>query len=310
VPTLTEEDVRSYMRAGWVASRVKERAAKEVKPGVRVVDIANSLESYIVELGGMPAFPVNISINSEAAHRTAYLGEESVIPEESVVKVDVGVHVNGFIADTAITLDFSGRMAQLVEAVNDALEKALKHVKPGVRVSDVGALIERTIRSRGFKVVRNLSGHSLDRYVVHAGETVPNYREALNLSRFKTSSAYAIEPFASTGRGLVSSEKRVYIYAVRRVDIEQGVHELRVLEEVYRRVRTLPFTERWFPELVSELGLQEFRKTLLELAKQGYLIAYPVLSDVPGSYVAQAEETVLILDDGSTLVITSKEIHG
>jgi len=309
MPTLTEEDIRSYIRAGWIASRVKERAAKEVKPGARMLDIANSLESYIVELGGMPAFPVNISINSEAAHRTAYLGEESVIPEESVVKVDIGVHVNGFIADTAITLDFSGRMAQLVEAVNDALEKALKHVKPGVRVSDVGALIERAIRSKGFKVVRNLSGHSLDRYVVHAGETVPNYRETLNLSRFRTSSAYAIEPFASTGRGLVSSEKRVYIYAVRRVDIEQGAREVRVLEKVHRKVRTLPFTERWFPELVSELGLQGFRETLSELVKRGYLIAYPVLSDVPGSYVAQAEETVLILDDGSTLVITSKGIR-
>jgi methionyl aminopeptidase len=309
MPTLTEEDIRSYIRAGWIASRVKERAAKEVKPGARMLDVANSLESYIVELGGMPAFPVNISINSEAAHRTAYLGEESIIPEESVVKVDIGVHVNGFIADTAITLDFSGRMAQLVEAVNDALEKALKYVKPGVRVSDVGALIERAIRSKGFKVVRNLSGHSLDRYVVHAGETIPNYRETLNLSRFRTSSAYAIEPFASTGRGLVSSEKRVYIYAVRRVDIEQGAREVCVLENVYMKVRTLPFTERWFPELVSELGLQGFRETLSELVKQGYLIAYPVLSDVPGSYVAQAEETVLILDDGSTLVITSKGIR-
>jgi len=309
MPVLAEEDVRSYIRAGWIASRVKERASKEVRPGAKVLDIANSLESYIVELGGMPAFPVNISINFEAAHRTAYLGEESVIPEESVVKVDIGVHVNGFIADTAITLDFSGRMAQLVEAVNDALERALKHVRPGVRVSDVGALIERAIRSRGFKVVKNLSGHSLDRYVVHAGETVPNYRETLNLSRFRTSAAYAIEPFASTGRGLVSSERRVYIYAVRRLDVEQGTREARIIEEIYRKVRTLPFTERWFPELVSELGLHGFRGVLSELARRGYLIAYPVLSDVPGSFVAQAEETVLILDDGSTLVITSKESY-
>jgi len=310
MPTLAEEDVRSYVRAGWIASRVKERAAREVKPGARVLDVASSLESYIVELGGMPAFPVNISINSEAAHRTAYLGEESVVPEGSVVKIDIGVHVNGFIADTAITLDFSGRMAGLVEAVNEALEKALRHVKPGVRVSDVGALIERTIRSRGFKVVRNLSGHSLDRYVVHAGETVPNYRETLNLSRFRTPAAYGIEPLASTGRGIVSSERRVYIYAVRRLGVEQGTLEARVIGEVYRKVKTLPFTERWFPELVSELGLQSFRGVLSELARRGYLVAYPVLSDTPGSYVAQAEETVLILDDGSTIVITSGESYG
>jgi methionyl aminopeptidase len=307
MPTLSEEDVRSYVRAGWIASRVKERAAKEVRPGVRVLDVVNLLENYIVELGGAPAFPVNISINSEAAHRTAYVGEDSVIPEESVVKVDIGVHVNGFIADTAITLDFSGRMTRLVEAVNDALERALKYVKPGVRVSDVGALIERSIRSRGFKVVKNLSGHSLDRYVVHAGETVPNYRETLNLARFRTSVAYAIEPFASTGRGLVSSERRVYIYAVRRLDVEQGEREAQVVRRVYERVKTLPFTERWFPELISELSLQNFRGILSELARRGYLVAYPVLSDIPGSYVAQAEETVLILNDSSTLVITSKE---
>ncbi|MEM4621222.1 MAG: type II methionyl aminopeptidase [Sulfolobales archaeon] len=303
---MDESVVRKYLTAGDIAERVKRRAEREVKPGVRLLDLVSTLESYVVELGGRPAFPVNVSVDHEAAHRTPYADEESTIPEDSVVKVDVGVHVDGFIADTAITVALSEKHRDLVEAAREALEKALSFVRPGVRASEVGAVIERTVRSRGFKVVRNLSGHSLAEYTIHAGETIPNYRDPLNFSRLKPGVAYAIEPFATTGSGVVHSEKRVSIYAVKPSTVYRNTSEEQLIEAITKKVRTLPFTERWFPELVALLGLERLRETLKTLSKKNYLISYPVLSDTPGSYVAQFEETVLILSDKSVIVTTSK----
>jgi len=134
-----------------------------VKPGVKLEEVAEKVESYIRELGGQPAFPLNISINEVAAHRTPMIGDDEVIPEESVVKVDIGVHFNGYIADTAVTLVFNDKYNKLAEAAADALEKALLAVGPGVRFSKVGAVIETTIKKHGYKAIKNLSGHSLDR---------------------------------------------------------------------------------------------------------------------------------------------------
>lgn len=305
---MEESVVRKYIAAGEIAERVKERAEREAKPGVKILSLVASLESYIVELGGRPAFPVNVSVNNEAAHRTAYMDDESVLPDDGVVKIDIGVHVDGYIADTAVTVSFSESHQKLVDAAREALERALRCVRPGVRASEIGSVVERAVREKGFRVVKNLSGHSLARYVVHAGDTIPNYRDPLNLSRLRPGVAYAIEPFATTGRGVVESERRVSIYSVRPSARLESAPEGHLLSLILERVRTLPFSERWFPEVAAMLGLERFRRTLESLSRQGYLISYPVLSDVPGSYVAQFEETVLMLDDGSVIVTTSRRV--
>ncbi len=307
-PGLDESVVRKYIEAGRIAERVKERAEREARPGAKLLSLVATLENYIVELGGRPAFPVNVSIDYEAAHRTAYIDDESVLPEDGVVKVDVGVHVDGYIADTAITVSFSEKHQKLVDSAREALEAALRHVKPGVRVSEVGSVIEKVIRGRGFKVVKNLSGHSLAEYMIHAGDTIPNYRDPLNFSRFRPGTAYAIEPFATTGRGVVGSERRVGIYSIKPSPNREGVPEEHILLNIFERVKTLPFSERWFPEIAASLGVERFRRVLESLSRRGYLIPYPVLSDVPGSYVAQFEETVLILDDGSVIVTTDRKV--
>jgi methionine aminopeptidase, type II len=302
---LNEEVVRKYLKAGEIAKKVKARASREVVPGARVLDVVTSIESYIKELGAEPAFPVNISINNEAAHRTAYIDDTDVIPEDSVVKIDIGVHVDGYIADTAITVSFAERYRDLLEAVREALDKALKAVKPGVKASDIGSVIEKAIKSKGFKPVKNLSGHSLAEYTIHAGETIPNYREPLNFSRLTPGTAYAIEPFASTGRGVVHEEKRVSIYSIKRSPKCEELPERQIISEIYKKVRTLPFSERWFPELATVVGgVSRLREIFKGLSNLGCLIAYPVLSDIPGSRVAQFEETVLLLKDGSVLVTT------
>lgn len=305
---MEESIVRKYVTAGDIAERVKARAVREVKPGVKLLSLVAALESYIIELGARPAFPVNISVNNEAAHKTAYIDDESTLPEDGVIKIDIGVHVDGYIADTAITVALSEKYQDLIDTTREALEKALKCIKPGIRASDVGSVIEKVIRSRGFKVIKNLSGHSLAEYTIHAGDTIPNYKDPLNFSRLKPGVAYAIEPFATTGRGTVYSEKRITIYAVKPLSTYENIPREQIITTIFRKVRTLPFSERWFPELVALFGTEKFREMLRELGKLGYLISYPVLSDVQGSYVAQFEETVLVLNDKSVLITTNKGI--
>ena len=294
--------------SGDIAFRAKQLAARFVKPGVRLLDVARVIEEYIIEQGGYPAFPVNISINSVAAHRTPLIDDEEVIPEDSLVKVDIGVHYEGFIADTAVTLVLSDKYEELAEAVREALHKALKIVKPGVRFSDVGRVIESLIRKRGFRVIKNLSGHSLDRYLIHAGEVIPNFKDPLSLGRFRAWRAYAIEPFGTNGRGyVVELRDRVQIYALRRGRGAplSGVEE-RILNHVKDRFRTLPFCERWLASVVRDKAA--LRSALNTLSSKGFLMRYPVLIEAGRGYVAQFEETVFITNSGA-IVTTNPELR-
>lgn len=294
-----------YIKAGEIAQKVKERVKHMVKPGVKILDICDSLENYIRELGGEPAFPLNVSVNEIAAHRTALLNDMEVIPNNSLVKVDIGVHYNGFIADTAITISFNPTYDLLLEATKEALEKALKIIKPGVKFSEVGRVISSIAKEFGFKVIKNLSGHNLGRYLIHAGESIPNYYDRLCFGKFKDNSAYAIEPFLTTGFGLVKEMKLVTIYSLKKQRIKGKLssNEIALLKKVNEKFKTLPFTERWLTELNIETPV--LRENLNRLTKKGFLHAYPVLTEVSSGVVAQFEETVVI-HDGEVNVITKK----
>ncbi len=295
-----------YVKAGEIAKKVKADVSRWVKPGVRLVELAELIENRIRELGGMPAFPVNISVNEVAAHKTPLIDEELRIPEDSIVKVDIGVHVEGFIADTAVTLSFSDRYEDLIEANKEALSKAISTVSPGRKFSEIGSVVEKVARRSGFKVIKNLSGHSLGRYRIHAGEVIPNHRDPFTLGRFKTGRAYAIEPFLtlSSGRGYVTEVKgNVQIYALRR-ETAKGLteEEAQLIEKIVTKFKTLPFCERWLRD-VKPLG--RLRKLLNSLVSKGILIAYPVLVEVSKSPVSQFEETVYITEEGEVIVTTA-----
>ncbi|ADM27182.1 methionine aminopeptidase, type II [Ignisphaera aggregans DSM 17230] len=298
-------ELESYIRAGRIACIVRKEAERIVREGARLIDIANHLEKKIVELGGYPAFPVNISVNEIAAHYTPLPNDSSVIPSNSVVKIDIGVHVDGYIADTAITISLNDRYIHLVEAVKEALEKALKIVGRGVRFSEVGGVIESIIKSYGYKPIVNLSGHSLDRYVVHAGSYIPNFRDRLNRESFKIGRAYAIEPFATDGIGYVENTDIVTIYALKynpkRVNkLSSDVQKF--YNAVYSDRRTLPFTIRWYIDLVGEEA--KALSYLNTLQREGLLIEYPVLVERGRGIVAQYEHTIVIDDRGEVLITT------
>jgi len=291
---MDEEEFNNLMKAGEIAARARTYAESLAREGMKVLELAEKIEQYIKSLGGQPAFPVNISINEVAAHYTPIPGDSLEIPSGSVVKIDIGVHVEGFIADTATTVCFSEALKRLADACRDALEKALKVVEVGKKFSEVGHVIERTIKSYGFSPVYNLSGHSIDRYTIHAGEIIPNYRDFKNFGRFRDGRVYAIEPFASNGKGYVREGSTITIYALRYNPKKlKSLSEdaKKVFERIYGERRGLPFAKRWY---VSEFGQEVVDRALDELRRRGLLVSYPVLIEASRGVVAQFEHTVVI----------------
>ncbi|MFW9831237.1 MAG: M24 family metallopeptidase, partial [Candidatus Thorarchaeota archaeon] len=191
----TPED--KYRRAGRIAKQVREEILPQIKIGARAYDLCEAAESRIIELGGGIGFPTNISINEVAAHYTSPEDDALIINEGDIVKLDIGIHIDGYIADTAATVNFNPELESLVEASQEALNKALQLIRPKTNSKDLGKIIEDTIRSYGYRPIRDLSGHQLDEYILHGPKSLPNITVPHG-SILEEGEAYALETFAST----------------------------------------------------------------------------------------------------------------
>jgi len=287
---IPDEAVEKLRRAGWIARVVREEAAKLVKPGTPLLEIAERVEARIRELGGEPAFPVNIGVNDTAAHYTPVPGDLSVIPDGSVVKIDLGVHIDGYIADTAVTVSLNPVLEGLVEASRRALEKVVEIMRPGIKANEIGRVIEETIRSMGFNPVRNLSGHSIDQYMIHSGLSIPNYNDFFSGWRLSPG-VYAVEPFASTGVGLVEEGRQVTIYSLKRKKARLPPGFAEIYEKIYGERRSLPFAERWLSKYTGNT-----QAAIYYMLKAGVLHQYPVLVERSHGMVSQFEHTFIVLD--------------
>lgn len=288
---LSEDAISKLIKAGRIAKMAIDYASKVTKPGMKLIDIATSIENYIREHGGDPAFPVNIGVNSIAAHYTPVYNDQTVLPDNSIVKIDIGVHVDGYIADTAITMTFNPVYEGLLESCRKALEKALGVVHPGMRVSEVGRILEEVIKSYGYKPIKNLSGHGIDRYTIHSGVVVPNYNDILNRHRFENG-VYAIEPFATTGVGLVKEGNLVTIYALKTGIRNLPFRAREFYEIVYNKRRGLPFTTRWY--IQGEDDLRKVQEAIEGLRRSRSLVEYNILVEREGGLVSQFEHTIII----------------
>jgi methionyl aminopeptidase len=295
------EAEEQYIQAGKIAARVREQIRSEVRPGVKVIDICERVEEQIRQLHGAPAFPCNVDINQVAAHYVSPLGDKTVITQGSMVKVDIGVHVDGYIADTAVTICLDPALIQMVKAAEEALAVAIKSVKAGARASDIGATIEHIIKNRGMRPIRNLTGHKLSRYIVHAGRSIPNVA-GYDLHRLEENEVYAIEPFSvlSNATGEVRDGPPSNIYRFERKRNLEGVPK-QMLAFIQQEYRTLPFAGRWvlktFPGAAGE-------EAFADLLNSRCIMGYPQLVEKSGGVVAQAEHTVIVQKDGC-LVTTS-----
>ncbi|MDY6768748.1 MAG: type II methionyl aminopeptidase [Candidatus Nanohaloarchaea archaeon] len=287
-----DDDVREkYIEAGRIAQEARELAVDTAAPGVELLEIAETVESFIRDEGAAPAFPVNLSIDDDAAHYTPSRGDDTVLEEEHLLNIDVGVHVDGYIGDTAVTVGPSGQHDTLMAASADALDAALAIVEPGVTLGEIGAAIQDAIESHGATPVRNLSGHGLDQYTQHTGKTVPNI-DTGNDTALEAGEAIAIEPFATDGAGKVKDGRPGNIYRLEN-DRARGRMERKILGEVADRFRTLPFTDRW----LESVPAARIRTAMQNLVRSGNLHAYDVLTEADGGLVSQKEHTVLVGED-------------
>lgn len=258
-----------------------------IKVGKSLLELAEFVEKKSIELGGRPAFPCNISRNQEAAHATPKAGDEDVFGKD-MVKLDLGVHVDGYIADSAVTVDLSGN-SDIVKASEAALAAAIDIIKPGVSTGEMGAAIEESIRSYGLSPIMNLTGHGLSQYEAHDNPAVPNrYVEGGYI--LKEGDVLAIEPFATNGAGFVYDGNWAEIYSIIRKKPVRMPAVRNVMKQA-EEYRELPFAKRW---LVSD----KLDFSLLQLEKAGILRSYPVLIEKTGGLVSQAEHTVIITSDG------------
>jgi len=280
------------LEAGRIAAEARELAKQLIKPGAKLLDVAEAIETRIKELGGEVAFPVNISINEIAAHYTPERGEETRFKEGDVVKVDIGVHVDGYIGDTATTIYLGNeeRIMRLLESAERAVEAAIAKVKPGVEIREISRTIQQTIENYGFKPVRNLTGHGLGRFDLHAKPEIPNVAIPYHYV-LRRGDVIAIEPFASTGEGVVHELDRVNIFAALKREVRTRFYEAKEILRVVAPRNGLPFATRWI-----DLDRVKLLIGLRELRRLDAIYDYPVLADRKGSFVAQAEHTVIVDD--------------
>ena len=288
-----------YIQAGKIAGEVRENVRRTDWIGKTVFEICEHVENEIKKRGAKCAFPVNTSINEVAAHYTAEPNDPLSIKDDDLVKIDLGAQINGHIADTAVTVCYNAEFDNMVQAAELSLSNAMSMMKVGVKSSDVGRTIEKTIKQMGFLPIANLSGHSLDQYTIHAGKSVPNIW-SIGSFTFNENQAFACEPFVTTGEGLgfvhEGKVKNIFSLSSRKKTKDKDADKM--LDYIWQNFNLLPFALRW---LTNEWEEKEARRLLEILVKKKAVHAYPILVEGNGQRVTQAEHTFIPNETGVTI---------
>jgi methionyl aminopeptidase len=296
-----ETETQKIIKAGKIAQEVKKYIRPLIKKGTPLLELAEKIEKKIFELKGKPAFPTNLSINEIAAHFTPSYNDETLA--HGLIKVDLGVSIDGFISDTAFSVDLenSNENKKLIEASEKALEEAEKTIKKDVTIGAIGKSIQKAIESFGFSPIINLSGHQIEQYNLHSGLSIPNISNGQNNEI--EPGLYAIEPFSTNGSGKVKDGKPSGIYSLIDYKNIRNPSAREILEYIAETYHELPFCSRW---LVKEFGTKAL-PLLSQLEQNGNLHQYPQLVEANKGIVAQTENTILIQEDGKKIVTTRIE---
>lgn len=305
--------IDKYEKAGKIVKDVRELAVSEVHEGMKVLNLVNLIESEIKKRGGLPAFPCNISINEVTAHYTSPSGDNSVLNDGDLVKIDLGAHVDGFIADSATTVMIGSgegpfqsgektytleKQEKLIETANQALQVAISNIRAGAELGKIGTAVEEYINSQGFNPVANLTGHSMDRWILHSGLSIPNVREK-NSHQIEEGDVLAIEPFVTDGVGMVGDMTPTYIFRFLRDRPLRLVQARKLLEIIKTDYSNLPFAQRWLEE---NSKIRQVNVAMRQLISSRAIYPYHVLREKSGARVAQAEHTVIVEADGCKVI--------
>lgn len=287
---MDREVKENYIKAGKIAAEVLKEAKKFIVPNVSILEVVEKTESLIIKKGGSLACPVTLSINEVAAHYTPAKNEKTIIKENDVAKLDIGVHINGYVADTATTVCLDREKEEMNDIIKQALENALSAVKPGLNLGQLGAIIQETVERHGYRVIINLTGHTLGKYDLHEGVNIPNIK--MNTKEtLKEGTAIAVEPFLTDGAGAIKESDKVQIYkflANKPARMNEARKILQLSQTIFNK---MPFATRW-------LNINPFllEQALKQLRMNGALYPYPVLKEIRDGIVVQAEHTTLVLD--------------
>ncbi len=293
MPELSKEELDHYVRAGRVAQGALKHGVRLIKPGASMRETLDAVEEYIRKRGCEPAFPAQSCTNDIAAHYCPTEQDDVVYKETDLVKLDVGVHSDGHIGDNATTVSLDGKYDDLIAGVKEALDAAERLLRPGCTPDDTGAAIQSALEARGFRPVRNLTGHGLARYTVHTEPTMPNYASG-ERGALREGQVIAIEPFGTTGSaGMIYNAPSPTVFSQAGQAPVRSPYA-RAAYDIVKRYNGLPFTTRWITRELGGRGLLG----LNELRRARMLTEYPPLKEKSGGIVAQHEHTFLITKTG------------
>jgi methionyl aminopeptidase len=276
---MEKEVLENYRKAGQICAKARKEAEKAFKPG----------EAKIRELGGEPAFPVNISINELTAHYTPSAHDQRVIESKDLVKIDIGAHVDGYIGDMAFSVcNEPGN--PLIKCAEDCLNAGIKAIEPGVTVAEISHAIAETAEKAGLGVIVNLTGHTLDRHVFHGSPSIPNIKNN-STHQFKEDDVIALEPFITYNNSFIKESGPTEIYSYvqdRPVRLAEARDILVLARDGYHK---LPFAKRW---LLKKFSPIKVALALRQLEAAQAIQPYPVLREAEGKPVAQAEHTIIV----------------
>jgi methionyl aminopeptidase len=301
--------IEAYEKSGKIVSKVRKMAVDYIEADMKILELVDFVESNIIEMGAKPAFPCNISINEITAHYTSPPGDESIIKDGDLVKIDLGAHVDGYIADSAITVlvgnadnvlneEEKELNLKMIQTAQYALESAINTIKAGVELGEIGTAIEETITQNGLNTIPSLSGHEVDQYVLHSGISVPNKKEE-NHHKIEEGDVLAIEPFVTYGSGLLKDVNETNIFKFLKNRPMRMVHAKKLLHNIVSDYGSLEFCQRW---LINDNNKNHINMAMRQLINSGTIYAYHVLKEKSNARVAQAEHTVIVEKDGCQVI--------
>jgi len=303
---MTPETHQLLLKAGKVASQVRrETALKLQKPGTSFLEAMDYAEHRILQLGGEIAW-AQMAVNDVAAHFCPEEDDTQVSQEGQLIKVDIGTHLEGWIADNAMTVlvgkssEKSSEYSNLIKASKNALRSTIKLVRPGVQLWELGEAQYSEAEALGFTTVKNLCGHTIERYKIHAGISIPTYNNK-DKTEIQEGWQVALEPFITNGDGLIKEKGKATVFMIEQNKNARTSYARKIIEEMKPR-NGLPFTTRW---LTRKYGKGAAALGLRELQQLGIVKSYPPLAEVANGMVAQFEHSMIVKD--KALVYTRHE---
>ena len=294
------KELEKWKGAGKLAHDALHYGKELIKENHLMLDVTEKIEKYVYDNGGKLAFPTNLAINNVGAHWTPSSKTTEKFKKGDLVKLDVGVHIDGYIGDNALTIEIgTTNYSKMIDASREALNAAIEVAGPGVNVGMIGYAVQTTIENRGYKPIANLTGHGIKRYNLHSGISIPNVKENGG-SILKAGDIIAIEPFVTDGAGRVGGKRNSNIYHVRQIRNIRDEKAANMIDEIQHRYKGLPFAERWLHQIQNI----DATSSLTKLMRAGIISYYPVLDELGSGMVAQSEHTVLITNSGSEVLTT------